>query len=189
VSPAFDSIAKRDDFVLAHGDFARSIALCFRAFARRIHVDYEDVLQDAYLGLLLGCETWNPDAWPDAEYRVFFRLWIKATIRRGLSRSGHSPDLQRIERGGELFGSVMLLPDGCEFPVRSMRSKTGHIVWMVGVTAPLEKRPKKYKRKKKPRAVGQAAEASVSNPAGNDCQTQSDIRPIPHESAFQLPIT
>jgi hypothetical protein len=142
MSPAFSSLRERDEFVLEHEELVRRIALNYRTVAKIARVDIDDVIQDAWLGLLLASETWNPEAWPDADHKYFLTLWIKATIRKGLSAAGHSPDVYQLGSSTGLFGAVVQLPDGCTFRVRSMQSRQGQVVWMVGVT----EKPEQSKR-------------------------------------------
>jgi hypothetical protein len=134
MSPAFSSLDERNEFVLRHGEFARKIALGFRVVAKVARVDLEDVIQDAWLGLLLASEKWNPEAWPESDHQLFLKLWVTATIKRGLSIHGPSPDCQRLGASGTgLFGSVADLPEGTRYRVRGVRVISNRLVWLVDV--------------------------------------------------------
>jgi hypothetical protein len=144
MSPAFSSIDERNEFVLSHGEFARKIAVRFVGAAKRVRADLDDVLQDAWLGLLLASETWNPDAWPESQHEEFLRIWVAATIRKGLSIAGPSPDCHRLGISSNgLFGAVAQLPENSRFRVRATRVVSNRLMWMVVTDKPEQRRKRK----------------------------------------------
>jgi hypothetical protein len=147
MSPAFSSIDERNAFVLSHEEFVRKLARKFLGAAKRVRTDFEDVLQDAWLGLLLASEKWNPDAWPESEHQLFLKLWITATIRRGLSIRSPSPDCHRLGASGNgLFGAVAQLPEDSRFRVRATRVVSNRLMWMVVTDRPEQRRKRKQTR-------------------------------------------
>jgi len=126
----------------------------FRPKAYGIGLEWEDVIQEALLGLCVAAAKWDPEQFPQVKFEWFAGCWIRALLRQLIRKQRR---YQRTHLGGDVtivlestgpFGAVPSLPDDVTLPV-TPRVVRGRIVWAIGVVVEEPHTAKKKRPRKK----------------------------------------